>query len=141
LSVSEQQQAVLEVVPAGTSRDEAERRLKAAGIEASPGGNGSIYYIALWKRPNGEHWHMNVALLFDKAGRLYQTREANSSTGIASDGDLAPVDGTAKSRQSSVAPAGSASAQRPSRATATTDDESERVPFPGQRSNTRGNTP
>src|SRR5438046_2974936 len=65
LTLEEQQQAILEIVPAGTSREEAARRLRAAGFESSPGGGGSIYYVALWKRPDGEHWHMNVALLFD----------------------------------------------------------------------------
>jgi len=141
LSVSEQQQAVLDVVPAGTSRDEAERRLKAAGIDASPGGNGSIYYIALWKRSNGEHWHMNVALLFDKAGKLYQTRAANASTGIAEDAELPAEDATADRRKSSTVSAPPDAAWRKARPEATSDDETERVPFPGQRSNPRGNTP
>jgi hypothetical protein len=83
LPVEEQQQAVLEIAPRGTSRDDLERRLASAGIEFSRGGNGSIYYLTVWNRPNGEHWHMNVALLFDSAGTLYHARAANASTGLA----------------------------------------------------------
>src|SRR4029453_841912 len=62
-SIDRQQQAVLEVVPRGTPRDDAGRRLKAAGIEYTAGGNGSIYYLSLWQRPDGTRWHINVALL------------------------------------------------------------------------------
>src|SRR5262249_14172804 len=71
LPIEDQQQAVLEIVPPGTSRDDSERQLATAGLEFSRGGNGSIYYLTIWNRPNGEHWHMNVALLFDSAGTLY----------------------------------------------------------------------
>jgi hypothetical protein len=62
LSIEQQQQAVLEIVPRGSSRAEAEKRLKAAGIDFRPGGKGSIYYLLLWNRPNGERWHIDVAL-------------------------------------------------------------------------------
>jgi len=84
LPVSQQQQAVLDVVPRGTSRGEAEKRLRAAGIEFTPGGNGSIYYLTLWNRPDGTRWHISVALLFDSAGKLYESRPADSATGLVS---------------------------------------------------------
>jgi hypothetical protein len=84
LSFSQQQQAVLDVVPKGTSRGEAEKRLRAAGIEFTPGGNGSIYYLSLWNRPDGNRWHIDVALLFDSAGKLYESRPADSTTGLVS---------------------------------------------------------
>src|SRR5262249_74615 len=74
VSFSKQQQAVLDVVPKGTSRGEAEKRLRAAGIEFTPGGNGSIYYLSLWNRRDGTRWHISVALLFDSAGKLYESR-------------------------------------------------------------------
>src|SRR5437588_12580351 len=74
LSIEQQQQAVLEIVPRGSSRADAEQRLKAAGIEYRQGGKGSIYYLMLWNRPDGQRWHIDVALLFDQSGKLYQTR-------------------------------------------------------------------
>ena len=80
LSSEQQQQAVVEIVPRGTSRAEAERRLRAAGIEYSASQTSSIYYLGLWTRPDGKRWHINVALLFDKEGKLYQTRPADSAT-------------------------------------------------------------
>ena len=80
LSGDQQQQAVLEIVPRGTSRAEAERKLRAAGIEYSPGQKNSIYYLGLWNRPDGKRWHINVALLFDQDGKLYETRPADSVT-------------------------------------------------------------
>src|SRR5665213_3410475 len=80
LSSEQQQQSVLDIVPRGTSRAEAERLLRAAGIEFSPGQRNTIYYLGLWKRPDGKRWHIDVALLFDKEGKLYQTRPADSAT-------------------------------------------------------------
>jgi|GEM_PF-1935202 len=80
LSSEQQQQAVLEVVPRGTARVDAERRLREAGIEFFPGQRNSIYYLGLWKRPDGKRWHIKVALLFDKEGKLYQTRPSDSAT-------------------------------------------------------------
>jgi hypothetical protein len=80
LSIEQQQQAVLEIVPRGTYRAEAERRLRAAGIEYSPGQRNSIYYLGLWNRADGTRWHIDVALLFDQDGKLYQTRQADSAT-------------------------------------------------------------
>jgi hypothetical protein len=91
LSGEKQQQAVLEIVPRGTSRSEAERKLRAAGIEYSPGQGSSIYYLGLWNRPDGKRWHINVALLFDKDGKVYQTRPADSSTEQLSNEALAEV--------------------------------------------------
>jgi hypothetical protein len=84
LSFSQQQQAVLDVVPRGTSRGEAEKRMRAAGIEFTPGANGSIYYLTLWNRKDGNRWHISVALLFDSAGKLYESRPADATTGLVS---------------------------------------------------------
>src|SRR5579872_2673604 len=59
LTVDQQQREMLKVVPLGTSRDEAERRMKTAGIEFTAGRRGeqgSIEYPTLWNRPGGERW-------------------------------------------------------------------------------------
>src|SRR5436189_225428 len=64
-------------------------RPKAAGIEFNVGGNESIFYLSLWNRPNGERWHINVALFFDSAGNLYQTRRADSTTSLVGGNELA----------------------------------------------------
>jgi hypothetical protein len=121
LSIDQQRQAVLEIVPRGTSRDDAERRLKAAGIEFTPGGNGSIYYLALWNREDGQRWHIDVALLFDPSGKLYQTRAANASTeAVADDSNAARQGRTAKARDDS-----------PRGESAPADADDVRVPFTG----------
>ena len=126
-------------MPEGTSREEAQRRLKAAGIDSSPGANGSISYVALWNRPNGERWHMNVALLFDAAGNLYRTRAANAATGLAADVGLQPDARAGDPRRSSLATDPSVSARPDARPTATSDDDTERVAFPGQVNPGQGN--
>jgi hypothetical protein len=76
LTYSEQEKEILAVVPKGTSREEALRRLTAAGIEGSFGVSQRVYYCDLWNRKNGERWHVNVALLFDDANKLYRTQVA-----------------------------------------------------------------
>jgi hypothetical protein len=103
LPVSQQQQAVLDVVPRGTSRGEAEKRLRAAGIEFTPGGNGSIYYLSLWNRPDGTRWHISVALLFDSAGKLYESRPADSATGLVSTTPTGSGERLTEGRDSSTA--------------------------------------
>lgn len=89
LSYSEQEKEILTIVPKGTRREEVLRRLAAAGLEGSFGSSRRVYYCDLWNRKNGDRWHVNVALLFDDAGRLYRTqvaetditRESESKTG------------------------------------------------------------
>jgi hypothetical protein len=78
LTYSEQEKEILTVVPKGITREEALRRLTAAGVEGSYGISRRVYYCDLWKRPNGERWHINVALLFDDRGRLYKTQMAEA---------------------------------------------------------------
>ncbi len=85
LSDGQQQQAVLAIVPPGTPRGLAEQRLTAAGIKYSQGGSGSLYYLSLWNRADGERWHINVALLFDQSGKVYQARPADSTMSLARD--------------------------------------------------------
>lgn len=85
LSYTEQEQAVLKIVPLGTPREEVRDRLSAAGIDGQFGISDSVYYCDTWKRSDGAHWHVNVALLFDQSGILYKTRPAQSETGVLSD--------------------------------------------------------
>jgi hypothetical protein len=94
LTYSEQEKQILAVVPKGTQRQEALRRLAAAGIEGSFGISQRVYYCDLWNRKNGERWHVNVALLFDDADKLYRTQVADcavfaSPTGKGGKGDAA----------------------------------------------------
>jgi len=124
LSAAEQQQAVLEIVPRGTSRGEAIRRLKAAGIEFTPGKKDSIYYLSLWTRANGERWHINVALLFDPAGNLYATRPADSPTEPLAD---AAAESVAASEQGN-----GWRAATPVSPVSNRDDDLDNVPFPDQ---------
>lgn len=84
----QQREALLEVVPLGTQRDEAGQRLQAAGIEFSPSGaetwtpgsDASIFYCDRWTRDKGEVWPLEVALLFDDQDRLYALRNSQAQT-------------------------------------------------------------
>jgi hypothetical protein len=131
LSGAEQQQAVLEIVPRGTSRADAERRLRDAGIEYTAGQKNSIYYLGLWNRADGKRWHIKVALLFDKDGRLYQTRTADSATE-----PLTSEAAVAARRQADTTGAdGASSTAGDSRAI---PDDDLRIPFPDQVESTKG---
>ncbi len=82
LTYSEQEKEILTIVPKGTRRDEALKRLAAAGVEGSYGISHRVYYCDLWNRKNGERWHINVALLFDDTGRFYRTQVAESDVSV-----------------------------------------------------------
>jgi hypothetical protein len=122
LSVEQQQRAVLDLVPVGSTRDEAERRLKAAGIEYTASRSQSIYYLSLWNRRDGERWHINVALLFDGEGKLYASRPADAAVERMSAASAsAGQPGWRKAGLGIDAPPAAANG-----------DEDARVPFPGQ---------
>jgi len=104
LSTLEQRQEIEKLVPLGTSRSEVESRLKEAGIELSPGASQRIAYCDIWNRTGGERWDLNVALLFDEAGKLVETRPAQAETGILSD-SLATQTPPQPNRQTSLATA------------------------------------
>jgi hypothetical protein len=91
LTYSEQEKEVLSVVPKGTRRDDALRKLAAAGIEGSFGISRRVYYCDLWNRRDGSRWHLNVALLFDETGRLYKTQAAECDVTVSSDKSLPPL--------------------------------------------------
>jgi hypothetical protein len=88
LTYSEQEKEVLSVAPKGTRRDDALRKLAAAGIEGSFGISRRVYYCDLWNRPDGSRWHLNVALLFDETGRLYKTQAAECDVTMSQDKSL-----------------------------------------------------
>jgi len=90
LTYSEQTKEVLNVVPKGTRRDDALRKLAAAGIEGNFGTSRRVYYCELWNRPDGSRWHLNVALLFDETGKLYKTQAADSEVTSSSEKSLPP---------------------------------------------------
>lgn len=108
-SVEEQQRAILKIAPIGTPRLDAIRRLKEAGIEVTQGVSDSVYYCDVWNRQDGKRWQIDVALLFDKSGALYQTRQAQSKIGREADDQ--PDDGPAKetpAKESGAKPTGDA---------------------------------
>lgn len=82
LTYSEQEKELLAVVPKGIRREEALRRLTAAGVEGSFGISRRVYYCDLWNRSNGDRWHINVALLFDDTGKLYKTQMAECDVAV-----------------------------------------------------------
>lgn len=81
----------------GTSREDVEARLKAAGIAGGFNTNRSIYYCDLWKRDDNLRWHLNVSLLFDEQGLLYATQPDAS-------GNLNPSPSTSVSESATPAP-------------------------------------
>lgn len=85
LTVGQQQKAILEIVPLGTPRLDAIRKLTEAGLELSPGTSESTYYCDVWNRQDGQRWRVDVALLFDETGVLYGTKQAQSTTSLDTD--------------------------------------------------------
>ncbi len=109
LTYSEQEKEILAVVPKGTRRDEALRKLATAGIDGSFGISRRVYYCELWNRPDGSRWHLNVALLFDEVGRLYMTRTADCDVTASTDKSLSSAAGQSNepvptANRASVAP-------------------------------------
>jgi len=70
LTYSEQIKEVLNVVPKGTRREDALRKLASAGIEGSFGISRRVYYCELGNRPDGSCWPLNVALLVHQTGKF-----------------------------------------------------------------------
>lgn len=99
LSFQEQSDAILKIVPPGTPRAEAIRKLEQVGIEGTSLAHRSIFYCDIWNRKDGTRWELNVALLFDEHGRLYKTRRSEADTGIYTPDD-AHTDSTAATGQS-----------------------------------------
>lgn len=101
LTYSEQEKEILSLVPKGTRRDDALKRLAAAGVEGSYGISHRVYYCDLWNRKNGERWHINVALLFDDTGRFYRTQVAETDISVMPE-DKAGKGASAKTAESAT---------------------------------------
>jgi hypothetical protein len=78
LTISEQQSALLRVVPLGTPREQVEQLLGKAGIEYVKAPRETVIHCTVWNQPGGERWHINVALLFDRNKELYAVRESDA---------------------------------------------------------------
>src|SRR5262249_11519218 len=71
---SEQAAKIQKIVPLGTPREEAIKKLKQAGVLGAFGANKSIFYCDTWSQSEEERWHIHVSLLFDDQGELYEVR-------------------------------------------------------------------
>lgn len=80
---SEQQQAILDVVPFGTARNLAVERLRRAGVVGTFGVSESVFYCDAWKRGDDRDWRLDVALFFDQSGRFYKVAPGQAQTGVA----------------------------------------------------------
>jgi len=87
LPTETQQAELLAIAPVGTPREETLQKLADAGLVIHQGASDTIYYCDVWNRPDGNRWRMNVALLFDKQGRLYRARSADALTSVDSGTD------------------------------------------------------
>tara|TARA_R110002095_G_scaffold163200_1_gene141382 strand:- start:53101 stop:53448 length:348 start_codon:yes stop_codon:yes gene_type:complete len=87
LVFEEQSQKILEIAPVGTQKEQAIKQLNAAGISGEFSSSPSIYYCDLWKREDGNRWHLNVALLFNETGAVYKTRPAQADVSWESTAD------------------------------------------------------
>lgn len=94
LVFEEQSKEILAIVPLGTPKTEAVQKLTEAGVSGEFASSPSIYYCDLWERENGNRWHMNVALLFNEQGELYQTRPAQSDVTWQSESEAAKSEKT-----------------------------------------------
>jgi hypothetical protein len=98
LNYAQQESAILDIVPKGTPREQAIADLKTAGISGSFGVSDSIYYCDTWRRRGGETWHLDVALLFDETGKLYEARQADAQV----EAEVAPRESDASSATANV---------------------------------------
>jgi hypothetical protein len=128
----QQQQALQEIVPIGSSRDEAKERLTKAGIEFTTAPGESMYYCSIWQRPDGTRWHLNVAMLFDGENRMYRMREADTVT-LSGSGEPTDIWGESVRRRNGGGDDSSQGNEQGRPVTEATDD-SIRTAFPGRNS-------
>lgn len=80
LSLEQQAREIQQIVPLATPRDKAVRLLNEAGIVGEFATRfQTVYHCERWNRPDGERYHLNVALMFDEHGRLREIRESDAS--------------------------------------------------------------
>ena len=84
-SFAEQKQAILDLVPPGTSRTEALDILKSAGVEGNLSRvSDRIFYCDLWRRKSGDVWPLNVAVMFNQQNEVYRVQSTVGETDYAS---------------------------------------------------------
>jgi hypothetical protein len=71
LSFAEQKQMIIQAAPLGTSRDSIEAKLDAAGIEGQFSAGKTLFYAEAMRRPDDTRWALEVNLLFDENGVLF----------------------------------------------------------------------
>lgn len=95
-SFSVQNNAILEVAPHGTPREQAVEALTAAGVQGAFGVAESVYYCDVWNRSDGSVWRLDVAVFFDQAGSLYKVAPSQPVGGESSASQAADVAETPK---------------------------------------------
>lgn len=86
LSYLQQVEKIKNIVPLGTPRDEAIRKLEEAGIDGDFSSvSRSIYYCERWNRENGKQWELNVSLLFDAQGQFYRTKHSDFDANLTTE--------------------------------------------------------
>jgi hypothetical protein len=128
LSFEEQQQALLQIVPLGTSREEVIQKLEAAGVEGAFGISDSVYYCDAWIREDDTRWHLDVALLFDQSGELYKTRRGTATTGITPGGSKSPREAADRLRENLKTGTSESGGERGSTSPAATPNASTTTP-------------
>lgn len=101
LSYRAQSAEIRGIVPLGTQREDAIRRLDEAGITGDFGeSRESMYHCFLWNRKDSnDRWHLNISLLFDVDGRFYATRPSDHDSSIPI-GDSSRVESPVTNRTS-----------------------------------------
>lgn len=83
----EQREAILDITPVGTPRDDVATRLANAGVQFTCSGEEpeyhpdlrcSMFYCHRWSLGDGKIWPLDVALLFDESGNLYKIRRSSA---------------------------------------------------------------
>ncbi len=100
LASADQKAALLKIAPLGTPRDAAIQKFEKAGIEGSFGISETVYYCDFWKRSDGERWNMDLSMLFDQSGELYEIRASSFFAGISSSNVAAGSAGIEDSKNS-----------------------------------------
>lgn len=122
LSGSEQQQAILDIVPLGTPRADVEKKLKEAGLQMHDGSGPSTAYCDVWNRESEkQRWYVNLMLLFDSENKLYAVRSGQSETSVFGGG------GPAKEARAAAQETSATTSAPPANARATAP----RTPFTG----------
>lgn len=92
----EQREALLDITPVGTPREDVAARLTEAGVQFTCSGDEPVYtagmqcstfYCHRWGLGDGKIWPLDVALLFDESGALYKIRRSSADIALADAAD------------------------------------------------------